>query len=420
MKQNKPEIWEVIEQNCQATALENELIQPGETFTLTQDQETAFDVIVDTLEDEPHCKLLLKAPTGAGKTEVFFRISVQRTLSQDNYTVIVLPTRDLARQQAEYLTSRLKDTPVEVLQIHGGIPPRKRTSQLQSLSQNKKAIIVASAIVIQHSKYKSLLEDSSLIVIDDVNAFDSEQDLPPLHRIKGQILYVTATPEAVESFLKKEGAWHNRFEMEQKPFDSPDTEVVKLKGHWNQNIFNQIELAKDTLQKHLDNGGRIFIISRTRAQVPIVANYIEKHYQVSTASLHGDMADSQEHRKRNRGAYKSTQDRISMMKKFKENKPAILVATNLIGSGLDIPMADMILVTDADHFGDAELEQLIGRVGRRQRGSDAILIEGTTLNGYSSGKTKARTFSRIRNGKIVVTYRPAVSKRGGYKGRRLT
>ena len=51
-----------------------------------------------------------------------------------------------------------------------------------------------------------------------------------------------------------------------------------------------------------------------------------------------------------------------------------LVATNLVGSGLDIPMADMLLVTDADHFGAAEIEQLLGRVGRRERPSDAVLI----------------------------------------------
>jgi RecG-like helicase len=37
----------------------------------------------------------------------------------------------------------------------------------------------------------------------------------------------------------------------------------------------------------------------------------------------------------------------------------------------------LVVITDADSFGEAELEQLIGRVGRRNRPSDALLITGT-------------------------------------------
>ena len=51
----------------------------------------------------------------------------------------------------------------------------------------------------------------------------------------------------------------------------------------------------------------------------------------------------------------------------------MLAATNLIGSGIDIPAADLIVITDADAFGESEVEQLIGRVGRRERPSDAVL-----------------------------------------------
>ena len=57
----------------------------------------------------------------------------------------------------------------------------------------------------------------------------------------------------------------------------------------------------------------------------------------------------------------------------------MLAATNLIGSGIDIPAADLIVITDSDAFGESEIEQLIGRVGRRERPSDAVLLTGTTF-----------------------------------------
>ena len=112
-----------------------------------------------------------------------------------------------------------------------------------------------------------------------------------------------------------------------------------------------------------------------------------------------------------RGKKSVTEDRITMMKQFRDSKPAILVATNLVGSGLDIPMADMVLVTDADHFGEAEIEQLLGRVGRRERGSDAVLIRGTTGSPIKAGiKVKATT--RVRKGGVVTTYQIVGEHRG--------
>jgi superfamily II DNA or RNA helicase len=88
------------------------------------------------------------------------------------------------------------------------------------------------------------------------------------------------------------------------------------------------------------------------------------------------MADSAEHGKRSRrrgvSVYGGT-TRVEEMRAFTEKAPSILAATNLVGSGLDIPAADLIVVTDSDAFGESEIEQLIGRVGRREHPSDAVL-----------------------------------------------
>ena len=193
------------------------------------------------------------------------------------------------------------------------------------------------------------------------------------------------------------------FEMKQMPFDSPKTEVHEIRASWNENIFSQIDMGKDILQRHLDEGSRVFVISKTRARVPVLAQYVEDRFNVPVSILHGDMADSKEHSRRMRGKKKSSEDRITMMKRFRDSKPAILVATNLVGSGLDIPMA--------------ELEQLMGRVGRRERGSDAVLIRGTTGSPIKAGiKVKATT--RVRKGGVVTTYRIVDPGRGRNPNRR--
>lgn len=398
------ELWKQIEKNSQAVAERNELVQKGETFSLTDDQKDAIKWLNETIESAKRTdRFLLKAPTGAGKTEVFLRVSIQQALEKGNVVVALIPTRDLARQQASYFEDRVAGTGLEVAQLHGGVPPRQRTKIMERVVAGEVRFVVGSAMLLQHSKYRKTLESAALIVVDDVNAFDEEEDLRHLHGLKTPVLYTTATPSAVDRFLKREKVYDNMFEMKQMPFDSPPTEVHDLTAKWNENIFNQIDMGKDILQRHLDEGSRVFIISKTRARVPIIAQYVKDRFDVPVSILHGDMADSKEHQKRMRSKSNVSEDRVSMMKQFRESKPAILVATNLVGSGLDVPMADMVLVTDADHFGEAELEQLMGRVGRRERGSDAVLLRGTTGSPIRAG-IKVRTTTRVRKGKVLTTF----------------
>ena len=405
-------IWKKIDENSQKVALLNELVREGEKFQLTDDQEDAIEWLNKSIDKAKRTdRFLLKAPTGSGKTEVFFRVSITQAVEKGNVVVVLIPTRDLARQQADYFQARLEGTELEVAQLHGGVPPRQRTKIMEQVVAGDVRFVVGSAMLLQHRKYRKTLESAALIVVDDVNAFDEEEDLQHLRGIKTPVLYTTATPSAVERFLKAEKVFDNMFEMKQMPFDSPETEVHDVQASWNENIFSQIDMGKDILQNHLDGGSRVFVISKTRARVPVIAQYVQDRYKVPVSILHGEMADSKEHRRRMRGKKSVTEDRITMMKQFRDSKPAILVATNLVGSGLDIPMADMVLVTDADHFGEAEIEQLLGRVGRRERGSDAVLIRGTTGSPIKAGiKVKATT--RVRKGGVVTTYQIVGEHRG--------
>lgn len=401
---NKDQVWQQITQNVQQVAEEGELVQPGQKFQLTRHQSYAIEEVGKRLADGVD-RLLLKAPTGSGKTEVSLRVAVGRILETGKHVVFLAPTRDLARQQHTYFELRLADTGVEGTQMHAGIPPRDRQRALEDLTAGNLFWVVGSAMLLQQRKYRNLLETAALVIVDDVNAFDEDEDLAQIRGLKAPVMFTSATPEAVERFLKREGAWKEMVSMSDMPFDSPPTRRHEVPGSWNENIFNQIDLGMEVLKKHIEAGSRIYVISRTRARVPIMAKYIEDRLGVPVSILHGEMADTSEHRRRSRGKSDApTEDRVSMMKQFRENKPAILVATNLVGSGLDIPMADMVLVTDADHFGVAEIEQLVGRVGRRERDSDCVLITGTTT-GYSQDQPKIKQFTYIRKGKVVQSFK---------------
>ena len=374
-------IWECIEANCQAVAERRDLVQPGETFSLTDDQRAAVDKITSGF-DAGNFEFLLKAPTGSGKTEVMMRAAIHAALAQDGYACIVAPTRDLVRQTYTYLTERLEGTGLGVAEVHGGVPPGQRRATEAGLADGSVRFVVGSAMMLSIDRLWDVIDRSAMLVVDDVNAFDEREHLRLLEDLDCPLLFATATPDELRPFLTRIGAMDNVISMRGMPFDVLPTKVHKIEGVWGEPPAEQLVHAETLIRDHLERGSRIFVIGRTRGDVPRLAERLEATYGIPVQQMRGDMADSNEHGKRNqrRGLrVLAGSTRVEMMREFTARVPSIMAATNLVGSGLDVPAADLIVITDADSFGEGEIEQLIGRVGRRERPSDAVLMTGTTF-----------------------------------------
>ena len=359
----------------------HELIQPGETFRLTDDQRKAVDTITAGLDDDTF-EYLLKAPTGSGKTEVMLRVAVDTILKTDGYVVIIAPTRDLIRQHVTYFTERLEGTGIGVGQIHGGASPAERRAVETGIANGTIHVVVGSAMMLTIDRHWSIIDESDLLIIDDVNAFDEREHLRLLEDLDCPMLFATATPDELRRFLERIGALANIVSMKKMPFDVLPTKIHKVEGVWGEPPSEQLSRADALIRDHLARGSRIFVIGRTRGDVPRLAERLQQTYDIDVEQLRGDMADTNEQSKRYRRKGVKVNEvgtRVEMMNSFRGKAPAVLAATNLIGSGIDIPAADLIVITDSDAFGEAEIEQLIGRVGRRERPSDAVLLTGTTL-----------------------------------------
>jgi RecG-like helicase len=374
-------VWEAIDRNCQLVALAHELIQPGEKFQLTGDQRKAVDAITAGL-DEGTFEFLLKAPTGSGKTEVMLRVAVDTILATGGYVVILAPTRDLIRQHVTYFSERLAGTGIGVGQIHGGASPGERRAVEAGIASGTIHVVVGSAMMLTIDRHWEIIDKSDLLFVDDVNAFDEREHLRLLEELDCPMLFATATPDELRRFLDRIGALDNIVSMKKMPFDVLPTKIHKVEGVWGEPPAEQLSRADALIKEHLARGSRIFVIGRTRLDVPRLAERLAQTYDIEVEQLRGDMADTSEQSKRYRRKGVRVNEvgtRIEMMNSFREKSPAVLAATNLIGSGIDIPAADLIVITDSDAFGESEVEQLIGRVGRRERPSDAVLLTGTTF-----------------------------------------
>lgn len=375
---NQDVLWQRIAANEQAVALAEGLVAPGEAYQLTEAQNLAIAGLSDALRGGARAALL-HAPTGAGKTAVEFHLAVRETLRLRAPTVVLAPTRDLLRQHLHYIQARLAGTPLRVDALHGGVAPAARETLLQRWDQGLLSILVASGLMLQEESYRQRLRQAAFLVVDDVHAFDAQTHLRWLRAMPTPTVFATATPEVVAAFLEEKGVGDKIFQLPAKPFLAPETRQHVLRGRYGDDPTHQVLLAEARLRDHLQREGRVYVVSRTREQVPRLAKFLERRFGVTTLQLHGDLVDTAEQAKRlNRFKnYRPETTRVAVMTTFRQTAPAILVTTNLIGAGTDVPEADLIIITDADGFGGAELEQLVGRVGRRDKPSEACLITGT-------------------------------------------
>lgn len=363
--------------------------------------------------DGDRFEFLLKAPTGSGKTEVMMRVALDTIIKTENYICLIAPTRDLVRQHVQYFTDRLEGTPFGVAQVHGGMSPAERKAADEGIADGSIRVVIGSAMLLSSKHWWEVIDRSSLLVVDDVNAFDEREHLRLLEDLDCPMLFASATPSELRAFLTRIGAMDNVVTMKKMPFDVLPTKVHKPEGVWGEPPPEQLSHADALIRVHLERKSRIFVIGRTRGDVPRLAERLEATYGIPVQQLRGDMADTAEHgqRHRRRGVkVNSVGTRVEMMNAFRLGAPAILAATNLVGSGLDIPAADLIVVTDADAFGESEIEQLIGRVGRRERPSDAVLVRGTTFEKNPSrgmGTGPRRTFmpAGMRSNQLRFTRR---------------
>src|SRR5437870_4460743 len=117
--------WNRIDLNCQNIAERDELVEDGENFKLTNDQQNSLHLIDEKIHHRAE-RMILKGPTGCGKTEVWMRMAICQYLETGRPVWVLAPTRDLLRQHMLYISERLEGTKVKVTQIHGGVAPRDR------------------------------------------------------------------------------------------------------------------------------------------------------------------------------------------------------------------------------------------------------------------------------------------------------
>jgi transcription-repair coupling factor (superfamily II helicase) len=314
----------------------------------TPDQSKAVTDVKHDMEKESPMDRLICGDVGFGKTEVAIRAAFKSNLDGKQAAVLV-PTTILAYQHYKTFNERLSDFPVTVDYLNRFKTSKEKKETLQKLQEGKIDIIIGThALLGKDVKFKDL----GLMIIDEEQKFgvSAKEKLKKL-RTTVDSLTLTATPIPRTLQFSLMGA--RDLSIINTP--PPNRQPIQTEVH----VFDQ-DFIRDAIYYEVERGGQVFFIqNRVKGLLEMKTLIQGLCPDLSIAYAHGQLEG---------GKLEAT------IMDFIDQKYDVLICTNIIESGVDIPNVNTIIINNAHHFGLSDLHQLRGRVGRSNKKAFCYLL----------------------------------------------
>jgi len=304
----------------------------------TPDQLKATQEIKQNMESPSPMDRLICGDAGYGKTEVAIRAAFKAVMDNKQVAILV-PTTILAEQHYRTFKERMAAYPIyiEVLSRFQALSREKDI--IIDIREGKIDIIIGTHRLIQRDIH---FKDLGLVIIDEEQRFGVLQKEKLREMEKSvDVLSLSATPIPRSLYMSLVGVR----EMSMISTPPPERQNVEIEvAEYDETLI------KRTILNELERNGQVFYLYNRIKDIYKVAEKIKRIVPHSYIAVsHGKM---------------SPRNLEDIIRDFLEKKYNILVCTTIIGSGIDMPNVNTLIVENAEQFGLSELYQLRGRVGR--------------------------------------------------------
>jgi len=297
--------------------------------------------------------LVVQARTGTGKTAAFVIPILERLQppkrGHEPQALILVPTRELAVQVREEAVKLSHGRKIHSVALYGGKPIR---GQIEKLARGADIIIGTPGRVLDHMARGTLKLDSlQVVVLDEADRMldigfrpDIEKILRRCPRDRQTLLLSATVPPPVERLARS----YMR-DPESLNFSPTDISVETIEQFYcTVDPERKFELLEHLVKR--DQPRQAIVFCRTKRGTDKVERRLTKRFK-DVACIHGDLAQS-------------VRDRV--MAAFREGKVRILVATDVVGRGIDVSSISHIFNYDIPQFCDDYVHR-VGRTGRMGR-----------------------------------------------------
>ena len=307
-------------------------------YAETDDQIRAISDTIDDLGKGRPMDRLVCGDVGFGKTEVALRAAFVAAMSGTQVAVVV-PTTLLARQHFRGFTERFKGFPLRIGQLSRLVNAKDAAAVKEGLANGTVDVVVGTHALLAKSV---AFRDLGLVIVDEEQHFGvaHKERLKQL-RAEVHVLTLTATPIPRTLQMALSGV------REMSLIATPPVDRLAVRTFV---LPYDAVVIREAILRERFRGGQTFYVCPRLADIDGVAERLRKVVpEVKYAVAHGQLSPT------------ALED---VMTSFAEGKFDVLLATNIIESGLDMPQVNTIIIHRADMFGLSQLYQLRGRVGR--------------------------------------------------------
>lgn len=307
-----------------------------------------------------------QAQTGTGKTAAFGlplinKIDTKKTGVQ---SLIIAPTRELAIQVSEELYRLASDKRLHVLAVYGGSDISR---QIRSLKKNPQIVVGTPGRILDHINRKTLrLENVETLVLDEADEMlnmgfidDIESILKTVPDERQTLLFSATMPKPIQRIAERFMKNPELVQVKAKEMTALLIEQFFVKVNEREK-FDVLSRLLDVQAPEL-----AIVFGRTKRRVDEVSRALDMRGYVAEG-IHGDLTQAK---------------RMSVLRKFKEGKIDILVATDVAARGLDISGVTHVYNFDIPQDPESYVHR-VGRTGRAGKEGMAVTFVSPREMGY--------------------------------------
>ncbi|HUS05997.1 MAG TPA: transcription-repair coupling factor [Bryobacteraceae bacterium] len=317
-------------------------------YGATKDQTSAVRQIKKDMESPHPMDRLLCGDVGFGKTEVAMRAAF-KALADGKQVAVLAPTTVLCLQHYETFRRRFAPFPVRVEMLSRFRSAKEVKQILEEVAAGKVDLVLGTHRLLSKDVE---FRDLGLLIVDEEQRFGVRHK-ERLKQIKKNVdvLTMSATPIPRTLHMSLLGM-RDMSIIETPPKDRLAVHTVV--AHF------EPDLIKTAIEQELSRGGQVYFVHNRVETIFRRAAMIQEmlpHARIGVG--HGQMGEAELER---------------VLLGFMKHDCDVFVCTTIVENGLDIPLANTMIIENAERYGLSELYQLRGRVGRSNRRAYAYLL----------------------------------------------
>jgi transcription-repair coupling factor (superfamily II helicase) len=344
-------------------------------YELTPDQERAIQEVKSDMEKPEPMDRLIVGDVGYGKTEVAMRAAFKAAMDGKQVAVLA-PTTILAYQHFKNFQQRFKAFPIRIEMLSRFLTSSKQKEVIGAIASGAVDIVIGTHRLLSRDV---AFKDLGLLIIDEEQRFGvAHKERLKQMRKKVDVIAMSATPIPRTLNMSLAGI------RDMSIIETPPRDRFAIQTHVVQ--FSE-PIIRSAIELELGRGGQVFFVHNRVETIYSIAELIGRLVPAARIGVsHGQMGESELER---------------VMLRFINHELDVLVTTTIIENGIDIPLANTIIINRADTYGLAQLYQLRGRVGRSNRRAYAYLLmspEGELSEHAARRLAAMREFSELGSG----------------------